>query len=67
MVRAYQGLKAHKSAAGICTEALKHVGKDKALEAEARSLRGVALFALPRKRMTSDRSRPKRTSAPCSR
>ena len=46
MARAYQGLKAHKSAAYSCTEALKHAGDDKVIEAEARNLRGVSLFAL---------------------
>ena len=46
MARAYQGLKAHKSAADACTELLKFVGDDKTLEAEARNLRGVSLFAL---------------------
>jgi thiol-disulfide isomerase/thioredoxin len=46
MARAYQGLKAHKSAADSCTESLKHAGDDKVIEAEARNLRGVSLFAL---------------------
>jgi thiol-disulfide isomerase/thioredoxin len=46
MARAYQGLKAHKSAADTCTELLKFAGDDKTIEAEARNLRGVSLFAL---------------------
>lgn len=49
MARAYQGLKAHKSAADACTELLKFSGDDKAIEAEARNLRGVSLFALAEK------------------
>jgi len=49
MARAYQGLKAHKSAADACTEALKYVGDSKVLDAEARNLRGVSLFALAEK------------------
>jgi thiol-disulfide isomerase/thioredoxin len=49
MARAYQGLRAHKSAAEICNEALKHVGGDTVLEAEARNLRGTSLFALAEK------------------
>jgi thiol-disulfide isomerase/thioredoxin len=46
MARSYQGLKAHKSAADSCTDALKYAAGDTALEAEARNLRGVSLFAL---------------------
>jgi thiol-disulfide isomerase/thioredoxin len=49
MARSYQGLKAHKSAADACTESLKYVGDSKVLEAEARNLRGVSLFALGEK------------------
>ena len=49
MARAYQGLKAHKSAADACTDSLKFVGDNKVLEAEARNLRGVSLFALGEK------------------
>ncbi|HJR61189.1 MAG TPA: redoxin domain-containing protein [Vicinamibacterales bacterium] len=49
MARAYQGLKAHKSAADACTEALKYVGEDKALEAAARNVRGISLFSLAEK------------------
>ncbi len=49
MARAYQGLKAYKSAADSCTEALKHASDDKALEASARNLRGVSLFTLAEK------------------
>ncbi|MBA3640445.1 MAG: redoxin domain-containing protein [Acidobacteriota bacterium] len=49
MARAYQGLKAHKSAADSCTESLKYVGESKVLDAEARNLRGVSLFALGEK------------------
>lgn len=49
MARSYQGLKAFKSAADSCTEALKYVGADKALEAEARSVRGISLFSLAEK------------------
>ena len=49
MARAYQGLKAHKSAADACTESLKYVGDSKVLNAEARNLRGVSLFALGEK------------------
>ena len=49
MARAYQGLKAHKSAADACTEALKYVGDSKVLDAEARNLRGVSMFALGEK------------------
>lgn len=49
MARAYQGLKAHKSAADACTESLKYVGDSKVLDAEARNLRGVSLFALGEK------------------
>ncbi len=49
MARAYQGLKAHKSAAESCAEALRYVAVDKALEAEARNLRGKSLFALAEK------------------
>lgn len=49
MARAYQGLKAHKSAADACTDALTYVGDSKVLDAEARNLRGVSLFALGEK------------------
>ncbi len=49
MARAYQGLKAHKSAADACTDALKYVGESKVLGAEARNLRGVSMFALGEK------------------
>ena len=49
MARAYQGLKAHKSAADACTESLKYAGENKVLDAEARNLRGVSLFALGEK------------------
>ncbi|MBA2301687.1 MAG: redoxin domain-containing protein [Acidobacteria bacterium] len=46
MARAYQGLGAHKSAADVCSDALKYVGNDKATEATARNLRGISTFAL---------------------
>ena len=49
IARAYQGLKAHKSAADSCTDALKFSGGDKGIEAEARNMRGVSLFALAEK------------------
>ena len=49
MARAYQGLAAHKSAADSCTDVLKYAGGDRVLEAEARNLRGVSLFALGEK------------------
>lgn len=49
MARAYQGLKAHKSAADACTESLKYVGDSKVMDAEARNLRGVSMFALGEK------------------
>ena len=46
MAKAYQGLRAHKSAADACTEALKHTNGNKPLEVEARNLRGTSNFAL---------------------
>ena len=49
MARAYHGLKAHKSAADSCTDALKYVGDDKTLEGSARNTRAISLFALVEK------------------
>ena len=49
MARAYRGLSAGKSAADSCTEALKFVGGNKALEAAIRQIRGVAIFELVEK------------------
>jgi thiol-disulfide isomerase/thioredoxin len=49
MAHAYQGLLAHKSAADSCTDALKYTGGDKLLEASARNMRGLSLFALSEK------------------
>jgi thiol-disulfide isomerase/thioredoxin len=49
MARAYQGLKAHKTAAESCADAIKYTADDKALEASARNLRGLSLFALAEK------------------
>jgi len=49
MARAYQGMLAYKSAADSCTEALKFAAGDKILEAGARNLRGMSLFALSEK------------------
>ena len=46
MAKAYEGLKAHKSAADSCTEALKYTNGDKNLEAAAMNLRGTSNFAL---------------------
>jgi thiol-disulfide isomerase/thioredoxin len=46
MIKAYQGLKAHKSAADTCTDALKHAVDNKPAEAMLRNLRGVSLFSL---------------------
>jgi peroxiredoxin/Tfp pilus assembly protein PilF len=49
MAKAYQGLRAHKSAADACTEALKHTNGNKPLDAEARNLRGTSNFTLAEK------------------
>jgi thiol-disulfide isomerase/thioredoxin len=49
MARAYTALSAPKSAADSCTEGLKFVGGDKALEALIRNARGLAIFALVEK------------------
>ena len=49
MARAYEGLKAHKSAAESCADAIKYTADDKVLEATARNLRGKSLFALVEK------------------
>jgi len=49
MARAYEGLKAHKSAADACTEALKYTNGDKSLEAAAFNLRGTSNFTLAEK------------------
>jgi thiol-disulfide isomerase/thioredoxin len=49
MARAYRELEAPKSAADSCTEALKYVGDDTALEALIRNLRGLSISALVEK------------------
>lgn len=49
MARAYREMKAFKSAADSCTDALKHVGDNRGLEAGIRNIRGAALFALAEK------------------
>ena len=49
MARAYEGLRAYKSAADSCSEALKYTGDDKALEATVRNQRGKSLFSLVEK------------------
>jgi thiol-disulfide isomerase/thioredoxin len=49
MGRAFQGLEAWKSAADACTEALKYVGDDKALEAKLHNQRGLAYNQLAQK------------------
>jgi peroxiredoxin len=49
MAKAYEGLRAHKSAADACTEALKHTNGDKRLETVALNLRGTSNFALSEK------------------
>ena len=42
MAKAYEGLRAHKSAADACTEALKHTNGDRNLETVALNLRGTS-------------------------
>ena len=49
MAKAFEGLRAHKSAADSCTEALKYTNGDKNLEAAALNLRGTSNFALSEK------------------
>lgn len=49
MAKAYEGLRAHKSAADACTEALKHTNGDRGLETVALNLRGTSNFALAEK------------------
>ena len=49
MAKAYEGMKAHKSAADTCTEALKFTNGDRTLEAAALNLRGTSNFALAEK------------------
>ena len=49
MAKAYEGLRAHKSAADSCSEALKYTNGDKNLEAAALNLRGTSNFALSEK------------------
>lgn len=49
MAKAYEGLRAHKSAADSCTEALKYTNGDKNLETAALNLRGTSNFALSEK------------------
>jgi thiol-disulfide isomerase/thioredoxin len=44
MARAYFGLGALKSVVDACDDAVTHVGDDRLLEAQARNLRGTALF-----------------------
>lgn len=44
MARAYRELRAPKSAADACTDALKHVGANRELEADIRNVRGAAIF-----------------------
>lgn len=46
MAKAYEGLRAHKSAAEACSEALKYTNGDKTLETAALNLRGMSNFAL---------------------
>ena len=45
MAKAYEGLRAHKSAADSCSEALKYTNGDRNLEAVALNLRGTSNFA----------------------
>ena len=49
MAKAYEGLRAPKSAADSCTEALKYTNGDKNLETAALNLRGTSNFALSEK------------------
>jgi peroxiredoxin len=49
MAKAYEGLRAYKSAAESCTEALKYSNGDKSIEAAALNLRGASNFALSEK------------------
>jgi thiol-disulfide isomerase/thioredoxin len=49
MARAYRELSAPKSAADSCTEALKYVGDNKALEAAIRNIRGLSISDLVEK------------------
>ena len=49
MAKAYEGLKAHKSAADACTEALKYTNGDKNVEVAALNLRGTSNFTLAQK------------------
>ena len=49
MAKAYEGLRALKSAADACTEALKYTNGDTTLETAARNLRGTSNFALAEK------------------
>jgi hypothetical protein len=66
MARAYQGLDAHKSAADACTDALKNAAGDRAIELEARNLRGISLFSLGDKIDDKRFKQAGRTSAPSS-
>lgn len=47
--KAFEGLRAHKSAADACTEALKYTNGDTGLETTALNLRGTSNFALAEK------------------
>jgi peroxiredoxin len=49
MAKAYEGLRASKSATDACTEALKHTNGDKRLETVALNLRRTSNFALAEK------------------
>lgn len=49
MSRAFHGLNAWKSAADACTDALKYVGADKALESQLHNQRGLAYVQLAQK------------------
>jgi thiol-disulfide isomerase/thioredoxin len=49
MGRAFHGLNAWKSEADACTDALKYVGEDKALEAKIHNQRGLAYIQLGEK------------------
>jgi thiol-disulfide isomerase/thioredoxin len=45
IARAHQALTAHKDAVKASTDALKYAGGDVSIEADARSVRGISLFA----------------------
>ncbi len=60
MARAYQGLKAHKSAADAWTDALNYAGDEQVLDARRPATSGASRLLSARNTTTSGGNRPKR-------